>query len=476
MSAEALKITTNSLPGSRIAVELEIPAKRCKASYEEALSRLSRSVKLPGFRQGKVPRAVILQQIGIARIKATALEALLETVWREAITQESIEPLCEPELSGGFEKLFEGFNPTEKLKVILETDIAPIPKLKSTKGLEAKVEVVSFDPAKVDDLIKESQKQLATIVPVENRPAAKGDVAVLSFKGTYEDGSEIEGGSADSIEVELEEGQMIPGFIEGVLGMEINEKKTLKCEFPKDYPQEDARSKKAKFAVTLNDLKTRELPKLDDEFAKQASDKQTMVDLRKDIEKQLKEDAENRKKRDRKEALIKSLVKELEIDLPKSLIDLEVRNIVEQTARKFAQQGMDVKSMFTPKLVKSLMESSQGEAEENLQRKFALQALAKEEKITVEEKEIEIKLQELKHELSGENNIDPQRLRDAVSEDLLEEKIVQWLEENNTVVETSAGKKVDAKKKTSKTKQGKSESKDSTKTKSEKSNSKKTKS
>ena len=204
MSAEALKITTNSLPGSRIAVELEIPAKRCKASYEEALSRLSRSVKLPGFRQGKVPRAVILQQIGIARIKATALEALLETVWREAITQESIEPLCEPELSGGFEKLFEGFNPTEKLKVILETDIAPIPKLKSTKGLEAKVEVVSFDPAKVDDLIKESQKQLATIVPVENRPATKGDVAVLSFKGTYEDGSDIEGGSADAFEVELD--------------------------------------------------------------------------------------------------------------------------------------------------------------------------------------------------------------------------------------------------------------------------------
>ena len=115
MSAAALKVTTNALPGSRIALELEIPAARCKTSYEEALSRLSRSIKLPGFRQGKVPKAVILQQIGITRIKATALEALLETVWREAITQESIEPLCEPELSDGFEELFNNFDPNKIL-------------------------------------------------------------------------------------------------------------------------------------------------------------------------------------------------------------------------------------------------------------------------------------------------------------------------------------------------------------------------
>ena len=435
MSAAALKVKTNALPGSRIAVEVEIPAKRCEASYEEALSRLSRSIKLPGFRQGKVPRAVILQQIGVARIKATALEALLETVWREAITQESIEALCEPELSGGFEALFENFNQTQPLTVTLETDVPPTPKLKTTKGLEAIAEVVTYDPKQVEELIKQSQKQLATLVPVENRPANKGDVAVVSFKGTYEDGSEIDGGSADSMDIELEDGQMIPGFIEGILDMKINDEKILKCEFPKDYQEESARGKKANFTVNLKDLKTRELPQLDDAFAKQASDKSSMKELRDDLEKRLKEDAKRKHQNNRKEALINSLVKELEVDMPKTLIDQEVRQLVERTAQKFAQQGMDVKSMFTPELVKSLMESSQEEAKENLRRKLALQALAKEEEIEVEEKEIETKLKEVKRELAGEKNIDPKRLRDAVIEDLLEDKLLKWLEANNEIVE-----------------------------------------
>ena len=435
MSAAALKIKTNALPGSRIAVEVEIPAQRCEASYEEALSRLSRSIKLPGFRQGKVPRAVILQQIGIARIKATALEALLETVWREAITQESIEALCEPELNGGFEALFANFNQTEPLTITLETDIPPTPKLKTTKGLEAIAEVVTYDPKQVEELIKQSQKQLATLVPVENRPANKGDVAVVSFKGTYEDGSEIDGGSADSMDIELEDGQMIPGFVEGILDMKINDEKILKCEFPKDYQEESARGKKANFTVNLKDLKTRELPQLDDAFAKQASDKSNMKELRDDLEKRLKEDAERKHQNNRKEALINSLVKQLEVDMPKTLIDQEVRQLVERTAQKFAQQGMDVKSMFTPELVKSLMESSQEEAKENLRRKLALQALAKEEEIEVEEKEIETKLKEVKRELAGEKNIDPKRLRDAVIEDLLEDKLLKWLEANNEIVE-----------------------------------------
>ena len=114
MSAAALKVQTNNLSGSRIAVTLEIPADRCKSSYEEALSRLSKSIKLPGFRQGKVPQPVILQQIGTARIKATALEALLETAWREAINQESIEPLCEPEINGGFEAVLQNFDASQK--------------------------------------------------------------------------------------------------------------------------------------------------------------------------------------------------------------------------------------------------------------------------------------------------------------------------------------------------------------------------
>ena len=468
MSAAKLQVTTSSKPNSRIAVEVKVPADRCKNSYDEALNKLSRSISIPGFRKGKVPKAVVIQQVGVKRIQASALESLLQKVWTETLDQEGIEPLCEPELTDDFETILENFNPEKILTLKLETDIAPIPTLKKSSGLTAVVETLKFDPSKVDELIEQSRSQLATKVPVSDRAAQKGDIALVSFKGNFsDDGSEIEGGSADSIEIELTEGRMIPGFIEGVIGMNINDKKVLKCEFPKDYHQEEAKGRKAEFNVTLEDLKIKELPELNDEFAKQASDQENLADLRADLEKRLKEDNERNQLKIRQESLLDALVKELEVELPKSLIDQEVRVIVEQTAQQFSQQGIDVKSMFTPELVKSLMESSRGEAEKNLYQKLALSALAKSEKIEVSENEINSKLKEVEAEikLSKEKNIDADRLRQAITDDLLQEKLFVWLEENNTVVEKDPektkdpGKKKSSKKTTTKTNKEKKSSK-----------------
>jgi trigger factor len=187
--------------------------------------------------------------------------------------------------------------------------------------------------------------------------------------------------------------------------------------------------------ISLKDLKTRELPELDDAFAKQASDKETMAELREELEKRLKDDAERRQKSNRHDALLAALVEQLDVELPESLVQQEVRNLVEQTAGQFAQQGMDVKSLFTPELVRSLMDSSRPEAEERLRRSLALSALAEAEDLKVEDTEIEAKLKEVKRQLSGERDIDPARLRQAVIDDLLRDKLLGWLEENNTVVE-----------------------------------------
>jgi len=464
MSAAKLKVTTSSKPNSRIAVEVEVPADRCKNSYDEALSKLSRSISIPGFRKGKVPKAVVIQQLGVKRIQASALESLLQKVWTETLDQEGIEPLCEPELEDGFETILENFNPEKILILKLETDITPIPTLKKSSGLTAEVENLIFDPKKVDELIEQSRAQLATKVPVSDRAAKKGDIALVSFKGNFsDDGSEIEGGSADSIEIELEEGRMIPGFIEGVIGMNINDEKTLKCEFPKEYHQEDAKGRKAEFKVSLEDLKIKELPELNDDFAKQASDKENMTDLRADLEMRLKEDNDRKQEKNRQDSLLDALVQELEVELPKSLIDQEVRVIVEQTAQNFAQQGIDVKSMFTPELVKSLMESSKGEAEKKLRQKLALSALAKSEKIEVSQKEINSKLKEVQADikLSKEKNIDEDRLKEAINDDLLQEKLFAWLEENNTIVEKAPEKNQEksSKKKTTKTNKEKKSSK-----------------
>ena len=437
----ALKVKTSSLPGSRLALEVGVPAGRCKASYEAAVDKLSRSVRLPGFRKGRVPKPVLLQQIGPLRVKASALEDLVDSVLRDAVEQEKVEVLGQPSLSGNFEELLEKFDPAKELVVTLEMDVAPTPTLKSTKGLSAEAESVAYDPARVDELLDQSRRQLATLVPVSDRAAAMGDVAVVSFSGVFsDDKSAIEGGSANGLDVELEEGRMISGFVEGVVGMKPGDKKDVDCQFPDDYPQETCRGRKALFSISLDELKGRELPALDDAFAQQASDKKTLSELREDLENRLKQDAEQRQKNNRHEALLKALVDQLEVELPESLIKEEINSLLQETAAQMAQQGMDVKKLFTPETVQNLAQASRGEATERLQRSLALKALAKAEGISVADKDLDAKIKEVSAGFSDTNKIDPQRLRDAVAEDLLRETLLNWLEENAklTMVEPAA--------------------------------------
>ena len=434
--ASSLKVSTHARPGSRLALEVAIPGGRCQASYDAAMDKLSRSVKLPGFRKGKVPRSVLIQQLGALRIRATALEELVESVCRDALAQEQIAALGRPELQEGFEAVLDRFSPGSELVLTLEMDVEPSPTLKATKGLKAEATPVAFDPARVEELLEQSRRQLAALVPVKGRPAAMGDVARVSFSGVFADSGEpIEGGSSEGMEVELEEGRMIPGFVEGIVGMEVEATREVNCSFPESYPQQEAAGRPATFTITLVDLKTRELPELDDAFAQQASDKSTLAELRADLEARLKEDAERRHQANRQEALLEALVEQLEVELPETLIQQEMRNLVEQTASQIAQQGMDVKKVFTAEVVRSLMDTSRPEAEKRLRRSLALQALARAEKIDVPEAELAARAAEVRRELSDRSNIDEERLRLAVGEDLLQEKLISWLEANATIAE-----------------------------------------
>lgn len=434
--ASSLKVSTHARPGSRVALEVAIPGGRCQASYDAAVDKLSRSVKLPGFRKGKVPRSVLIQQLGPLKIRATALEDLVESVCRDALAQEEIAALGRPELQEGFEAVLDRFTPGSELVLTLEMDVEPSPTLKATKGLKAEAIPVAFDPARVEELLEQSRRQLAALVPVKGRPAAMGDVARVSFSGVFADSGEpIEGGSSEGMEVELEEGRMIPGFVEGIVGMEVEATGEVTCSFPESYPQQEAAGRPATFTITLVDLKTRELPELDDAFAQQASDKATLAELRADLEARLKEDAERRHQANRQEALLEALVEQLEVELPETLIQQEMRNLVEQTASQIAQQGMDVKKVFTAEVVRSLMDTSRPEAEKRLRRSLALQALARAEKIEVPEAELAARAAEVRRELSDRANIDEERLRLAVGEDLLQEKLLSWLEANATIGE-----------------------------------------
>ena len=437
MKEQSLKVKTSSLPQSRISIELDIPSSSCKSIVEDTIKNIGRSVKLPGFRSGKIPKQVLIQRIGLSQIYASALEKIIDKYWKEALQIESIAPLCEPELEDGFESLLARFNPEENLKLILKTDIEPKLKLKKTKGLKVEIQKNKFDPKSIDEALEKSRNQLANIIPVVDRPAQMGDIAVISFDGIYKNSKKsIEGGSSESMDLELEKNKMIPGFVEGIVGMNIDERKELNLKFPKDYAHEESKGKEAIFKIHLKDLKTRELPELNDEFAKQSGNKTTLKDLKKDVELQLKDNFEKTQKNIKIEALIDALSKELEVEIPKSMIDLEVQNNIEQTAQRFAQQGLDVKSTFTPELIKSLAESSRPQAEKNVLTTLALKALSEKEDIDVEEIEIDQKLKEFEQEIQNSpNKIDIGKLREAIRNDLIKDKSIEWLENNSEIIE-----------------------------------------
>ncbi len=456
MKEQSLKVKTSSLPKSRISIEFDIPSSSCNSIVEDTIKTISRSVKLPGFRSGKIPKQVLIQRIGLSQLYASALEKIIDKYWKEALQTESIVPLCEPELEDGFESLLARFNPEENLKFILKTDIEPKLKLKKSKGLKVEIQKNKFDPKSVDEELEKSRNQLANIIPVVDRPAQMGDIAVISFNGVYKNSRKsIEGGSSESMDLELEKNKMIPGFVEGIIGMNINEKKELNLVFPKDYAHEESKGKEAIFEIHLKDLKTKELPELNDEFAKQSGNNKTLKDLKKDIEIQLKDNFEKNQRNIKIEALIDALSKELEVEIPKSMIDLEVQSNIEQTAQRFAQQGLDVKSTFTPELIKSLAESSRPQAEKNVLTSLALKALAEKENIEVSEIEIDQKYKEFEKEIEkSKNKIDIDKLREAIRNDLIKDKLIDWLENNSEIIEKKVAKtKTNPKKVTQETKE-----------------------
>jgi len=212
------------------------------------------------------------------------------------------------------------------------------------------------------------------------------------------------------------------------------------------------------------------LPELNDDFAKQSGNKNSLKELKSDIEKQLKDNFEKTQKDIKIEALMDALSEELEADIPKSMIDIEVRNNIEQTAQRFAQQGLDVKSTFTPELVKSLAESTRPQAEKNVQRNLALKALSEKENITVEKKEVDIKMKDYEDAISqSPKPIDIQQLTEVVRNDLLKEKLIIWLEENSEIkeksVKTTKSTKTAKASKTSKASKASKETKKKTETK-----------
>jgi trigger factor len=437
-----MKVTQEKLPASQIGLEIEITPEMSSKAYEKALQEFTRSANIPGFRKGKVPRQVLLQRFGSSRIKATVVEDLIQDSLKKAIEKEKIQALGQFSLRSSFDELVEQFEPGSALTFAAAVDVPPEAKLGEYTGLTVQAEEIKYDPARVDGVLEDYRKRSATLVPVEGRAAERGDVAIVDFAGVYTpedaeegaDPSEIPGGSAEDFQIELSDGKFIPGFVEGIFGMNPGDTKEVEVSFPDEYPQDDLAGRPAVFTITLKELKAQELPELDDDFAEEVSAFETLAELRESLETRFQKEAEQKTKDNKQEALLNELIKHVEVELPETMVKQEIDYSVTQTAMQFSRQGIDIKKMFTQEIVEMLRNQARPEAITRIQRTLALGEIAKQQSIEVEASAIEAKMNEVLAEYSGQDQeIDRDRLREAVAEDLLKDKILGWLEEHGTV-------------------------------------------
>ncbi len=433
-----MKVTQEKLPDSQIGLEIEIPGNTSASTYDRVVQKLSRSSNIPGFRKGKVPRQILVQRIGTQRIKAAALEELIQTSLAEAIKQESIEALGNYELSSKFEDLIQQYQPGQPLTFTAVVDVPPSAELGDYHNLQVKAEESVYDSQQVDDFLEQRRAQQADLAPVEDRPAQMGDVAIIDFEGKLtSEGSEgelIEGGSAENFEVELAEGQLIPGMVEGVAGMNPEETKEVSVTFPEDYPKEDLAAKPAVFSITLKELKTKELPDLDDDFAEEASngEHETLESLKESLAKQFQEKTENETKESINTAIMKVLLEQSTLDLPETLIQDEVTQVLSRTLMQMQQMGLDVKQIVNSDTIPLMRKNARPEAIENLSKNLLLAEIAKKEALEPDEIAIQEKMKEIEEQLS-DRDIDYDKLRTMVTEDLIAENTFDWLREKSQV-------------------------------------------
>jgi len=433
-----MKVTQEKLPASRIGLEIEVTPEMSKQVYDKTLQKFARNANIPGFRKGKVPTKILTSQYGRS-LKAAALEELIDSTIKQAIEQEKIDALGNIELRSPFEQLVEQFEPGAQMIISAALDVPPEATLNQYKELTIQAEEIPYNPERVNEVLESYRDRLATRVPVEGRPAQEKDLAVVDFEGRLvgegdEPGAEIPGGSATDFEVELSEGRFIPGFIEGIVGMNIGETKQVEATFPDPYVQDDLAGKPAVFTITLKEIKEKELPELDDDFAQEVSEFETIEALRESLDERFRKEAEDKTRNNKQQAFLNELVKHLDVDLPESLIRREVDYMLTQTAMQLEQQGMDIKKMFTAEIVASLRDRTRPEAITRIQRTMALGEIAKLESIKVEEEALQAKITEVLADLGGSDaGIDQKRLREVLEEDLLKEQIFEWLEANNTI-------------------------------------------
>ncbi len=381
--ATALKTTTSDIDGNKVRVEVEVPPDTVEQELNTAATQLGREMRIPGFRKGKVPAQMVIQQLGREAVLDEAVRHALPGWYERAVNDAKISAVGDPKLD--LDDLPEKGSP---LAFSIEVAVRPTAVLGDYKGLEVGRREPIPAAAEIDEELERMREQSASRETVE-REAKDGDVAVLDFVGTV-DGEPFEGGEARGYLLELGSNRLIPGFEEQIVGASAGDEREVKVTFPEEYQAEHLAGKDAVFATTVREVKEKRLPELDDDFALETAGMDSLKDLREDIAGRLRDAQERQIETQFREAVLDAAVEQAKIDVDHDLIHAKAHDMWHETARRLQRQGLDPAQylQFTGKTEEELVTEAEPEAERALKREAVLAAVVDAESIEVTDDEL----------------------------------------------------------------------------------------
>jgi trigger factor len=401
--------TVSELPGSRVKVEAEVSAADVERAVNRAARALARDMRMPGFRKGKAPPSLVIQRVGFAAVLEEAIREALPGWYERALLGAAIAPVGDPAIKLVSTPEAEG----EPLAFEFEIGVRPQAKLGEYKGLEVGRAEPEPSTEIVEREIERIRESFARLEPVE-RAAADGDVLLIDFEGLL-DGKAFEGGKASDYLLELGGGQLIEGFEAQLTGASAGDSRQVEVTFPDDYQAEQLAGEDAVFTVEVKEVREKVLPDLDDDFASEASEFETLAELRADISKRLSEALGERSEQDFRVAAVDAAAATATVELPDEIATARATERWERVERQLAGRGMspDAYLQMQGKTRDQVIEESRPDAEAELKREAVLAAIAEAEGIEVSEEEM---VEALAHTAEHERTT-PEKLLARLRED-----------------------------------------------------------
>lgn len=435
---ERMTANVTKLEDNKVRLEVEVSPQSVKAVVEAKVRELRGKVRVPGFRPGKAPRSVIENNVGRDYIFMEALQDGLPNWYSEAVIETDLRPIDRPEIS-----FDEALDEEEGFKFSATVEVRPQAKLGQYKGLEVPKREISVTDEELDEQLEEMRGQFATLAAVEGRPVQEGDYAIIDFRGErLATGDALEGGEAEDYMLEVGKGELLEDFETNLVGMNAGERKQFGVTFPPDYGEESLRGQAVLFHVHVKEIKERDLPPLDDDFAKEASEFETLEELRVAVREQLQAAVDGRIEGEFRARVLDAVAKEAEVEVPDVMAHEKAHEMVQSFERSIRQQGIEPEQYYqiSGSSHHDVEERVRPEAADTVKKELVLDAVAIAEGIEADEEAV---MHEIGH-LAEESGREPAEIAATMKANgtyaLLEEEIsrqrtIAFLAENAVPVE-----------------------------------------